>query len=142
MSLKSVLTHLALWLVIFACWLVATRHFHPTLLIAVLATGVFVAASASAVYISRRIASESSRLRYIILLAVVVILLDLVAVITIQLIYDMLWGPDQNRFGFWFNIASDGFIIVLHLVGAAMARHVMRRWRRQRGGLREGAVLR
>jgi hypothetical protein len=48
-----------------------------------------------------------------------------------------LWGPDPLRFGFWFNLASDGFGIILHLAVATGVLRLARGWRR-RMKLREG----
>jgi NADH:ubiquinone oxidoreductase subunit 3 (subunit A) len=53
------------------------------------------------------------------LLATVAVL-DLIAVLLIQFMYDWLWGPDPRRFGFWFNMLSDGIIIVVHIVAATI----------------------
>jgi len=47
-----------------------------------------------------------------------VAVLDLVAVLLVQFIYDRLWGAGPLRYGFWFNMASDGFGIAVHLVAA------------------------
>lgn len=55
-----------------------------------------------------------------------VAVLDLIAVPLIQFIYDWLWGPDPRRFGFWFNVLSDGIIIVVHVVATMMVMWVAR----------------
>jgi hypothetical protein len=44
--------------------------------------------------------------------------IDLAAVLLVQFIYDRLWGADPLRYGFWFNMASDGFGIAVHVVVA------------------------
>jgi hypothetical protein len=113
--------HLAVWLCVLIFLLVATRQYHPTLLIAISATAALVSVSALAVYINRLFLLPTFARRrrwgqYAILLLATVIVLDLIAVQTIQAIYDWLWRPDPLRFGFWFNVMSDGFIIVAHLV--------------------------
>jgi hypothetical protein len=120
-----------LWLGLFIGWLLATRHYHPTLLIAVLVTTILVSASALAVYINRHVlqtqfARHRSLLKYAVLLITLLVALDLIAVLSIQRIYDLLWGPDPNRFGFWFNFGSDGFIIVLHLIAAVSLEWIMK----------------
>ena len=53
----------------------------------------------------------------------------LAAVLSIGAVYDWLWRPDPLRFSFWFNLASDGFIIVLHLSVAAAVVWLARRSR-------------
>jgi hypothetical protein len=135
MSLRTSAYHVALWVCIFIGWLLATRQYHPTSLIAVLATAVLVSASALAVYINKqalqtRFARHRSWTIYAVSLIALVTTLDLFAVISIQLIYDLLWGPDPNRFGFWFNIGSDGFIIVLHLIAAVCLGWVIKQLRK------------
>lgn len=117
-------THAAVWLAVFLFWLFVTRGFHPTLAIAMLATAVLVAAFALAVYANDlfllpRLARRRLWLRYALSLLLVVVILDLAAVLLIQFIYDQLWGPDPLRYGFWFNMASDGAGIILHLALAA-----------------------
>jgi hypothetical protein len=124
MSFTSMLLQITLWLGIYAAWFYSTRQFHPTLSLELLATGVLVAASAIAVYINTlvlvpRLFRPGSRWKYWGALTATILLLDLLAVLSIQFAYDRIWGPDPLRFGFWFNMASDGFIIALHVAGAA-----------------------
>lgn len=112
-----------IWTGVFIFLLLATRRYHPTLLIAVSATMVLITVSALAVYLNNlwllpRFARRRARGQYALLLVAIVIVLDLIAVLTIQAIYDLLWRPDPLRFGFWFNVLSDGFIILAHLVAA------------------------
>ncbi|XHX81169.1 MAG: hypothetical protein RBJ76_14875 [Stenomitos frigidus ULC029] len=112
-----------IWLGIYAVWLLSTRQYHPTLLIAIIATAILISISALGVYSNKhllrnRLSQRRSWGTYGIQLIISIAALDLIAVISIQTIYDRLWGPDPNRFGFWFNMASDGFIIMLHIVAA------------------------
>jgi hypothetical protein len=115
-----------MWLGVFAFWIAATRQYHPTPALAVLATAVLVSASAAAVYINSlflvpRFARRHLWWQYVTALLATVAVLDLIAVPLIQFIYDWMWGPDPRRFGFWFNVFSDGTIIVVHIVAATMA---------------------
>ena len=112
-----------IWLGVYVVWLLSTRQYHPTLLIAIIATAILISTSALGVYINKhllwnRFSQRRSWVTYGIQLIMSIAALDLIAVISIQTIYDQLWGPDPNRFGFWFNMASDGFIIMLHIVAA------------------------
>jgi hypothetical protein len=121
LTFRRVILHLSVWLCVFFLWLFATRQFHPRLSIAISATATLVSASALAIYLDRllllpKFARRRLWWQYAASLAAVVIALDLIAVALIQLIYDWLWRPDPLRFGFWFNLASDGFIIALHLI--------------------------
>lgn len=123
-SVKSAIVHLAVWGCVFAAWLLATRQYHSTWPIALLATGVLVSAAALAVYLNRSLRVRRAALgfgwwRYGGSLLAGIALLDLGAVLLIQFIYDQLWGPDPNRFGFWFNVGSDGAIITLHVAAEA-----------------------
>jgi hypothetical protein len=125
MSFWRIALHAAVWAGVFIFWLVVTRRHHPTLTIAVSATAVLVTSFALAVYANslfllpgfarRRLWS-----RYIVSLLATVAVLDLVAVLLVQCVYDRLWGADPLRYGFWFNVASDGLGIAVHLA-AAMA---------------------
>ena len=123
MTLKRIFLHVAVWTGVFTFWLLVTRSHHPTLAIALSATAVLVAAFALAVYINSlfllpRLARRGFRLQYAVSLLVTIAVLDLAAVLVIQLIYDYLWGPDPLRYGFWFNVASEGVLIIIHLAAA------------------------
>jgi hypothetical protein len=122
-SLRRIALHVAVWAGVFLFWLSITRRHHPNLTIAVFATAVLVSSFALAVYANILFlvpifARRRLRLRYGISLLMTVAVLDLGAVLLVQLIYDRLWGADPLRYGFWFNFASDGFGIVVHLVAA------------------------
>ena len=126
-----------IWLGVYAVWLLSTRQYHPTLLIAIIATAILISISALGVYINKhllrnRFSQRRSWVTYGIQLIMSIAALDLIAVISIQTIYDQLWGPDPNRFGFWFNMASDGFIILLHIVAAQGITWIAERLRNRR----------
>ncbi len=130
MTFRRVILHAFAWLCVFALWLVATRQFHPTWTIAVCATAILVSASALAVYLNALVLRPRFAGRwpqYALALFTTVALLDLAAVLSIGAVYDWLWRPDPLRFGFWFNVLSDGFIIVLHLLMAAVVLWLARR---------------
>lgn len=120
MGLRRVILHAAVWLLIYWLWLWNTRGFHPTWTIAACATAILVSASAAAVYLNALVLrprfARGRRLAYVISVCAVVLALDLAAVLGIGAVYDWLWGPDPLRFGFWFNLLSDGVIINLHLL--------------------------
>ncbi|MGA9998128.1 MAG: hypothetical protein WBP93_22130 [Pyrinomonadaceae bacterium] len=125
MSFRRIALHVAVWSGIFFFWLVVTREHHPTLTIAASATAVLVLSFALAVYANSlllvpRFARQRRWLRYVISLLATVAVLDLVAVLLIQFIYDRLWGADPLRYGFWFNMVADGFGIAVHLVAAML----------------------
>jgi hypothetical protein len=109
------------WIAGFAFWLFISRDYHPTLLIAISATGVLVTVSALAVYLNHlvllpRRTEHHSYTRYFVQLGISVVVLAVAAVFIIQVIYDYLWGPDPNRFGFWQNLAYEIIFISIHVI--------------------------
>jgi hypothetical protein len=131
MSFWRIALHVAVWSCVFVFWLVVTRQHHPNLTIAASATAVLVASFALAVYANSLLlwpgfARRRLWLRYGISLLATIAILDLVAVLLIQFIYDRLWGADPLRYGFWFNMASDGFGIAVHVVAAMLVMWVSR----------------
>jgi drug/metabolite transporter (DMT)-like permease len=123
--MRRALLHLTAWLAVFVGWLLVTRPYHPTRTIAIGATAVLVSTSALATYADRlvlvpRFARQSGWRAYVVSLSATVAALDLSAVLLISLIYDWLWHPDPLRFGFWFNVASDGVIIGGHVVAVRL----------------------
>ena len=137
MTLRRVLLHAAVWLCVYALWLTATRRFHPTWTVAASATAILVAASALAVYLDAlvlrpRLARRRLWAQYALSLLAAVAVLDVAAVLSIGAVYDRLWRPDPLRFGFWFNVLSDGVIIVLHLLAAAWLARLRGRQKRAR----------
>lgn len=123
MSFRRIALHVAVWSGVFVFWLLVTRQHHPTLTIAASATAVLVSSFALAVYTNSllllpRFAQRRFWLRYGISLLATIAVIDLAAVLLVQFIYDRLWGADPLRYGFWFNMASDGFGIAVHVVVA------------------------
>lgn len=135
MSVRRFALHLVVWSGVFTFWLIVTRQHHPTLTIAASATAVLVSSFALAVYANHlfllpAFARQRFWLRYAISLLATIVALDLIAVLLIQFIYDRLWGADPLRYGFWFNLASDGFGIAVHLAAAMVVVWVVRFIRR------------
>jgi len=135
MSFWRIALHVAVWLCVYVFWLAVTRQHHPTLTIAVSATAVLVSSFALAVYVNSlflvpEFAGRRRWLGYVISLLATVVVLDLAAVLLIQFIYDRLWGADPLRYGFWFNMASDGFGIAAHLAAAMIVMWIARVIRR------------
>ena len=117
---------------IFAFWLFASRTHHPTLLIGALATAVLVAVAAVAVYINRfmllpKYKAHPHTVMYLLLLLLTVVALSLVAVMSIGWVYDVLWGPDPLRYGFWRNLVYEAIFITVHVMIAMAVVGVMRR---------------
>jgi hypothetical protein len=123
MSWRRIILHLALWSGVFAFWLLVTRQHHPAWIVAASATAVLVSTFALAVYVNSlwllpEFAGRRHWLRYLLSLLALIMVLDLIAVLSIQLIYDWLWGTREGRYSFWFNMASDGAGIIVHVVAA------------------------
>ena len=121
----------ALWIL----FTMATRAFHPSLLIALAATGCLELASASAVYLNElllvpKFLSERRFLIYVAALFATVSLMTIGVVILIQVLYDIFWGPDPRRLGLWTNIESDFAWIAVHLIFGACVFRAWRHWRR------------
>ena len=124
-SVWRIALHVAVWSGVFLFWLLVTRGHHPTLAIALSATAVLVSSFVLAVYANSLLlwpvfAQRRLWLRYGVSVLATVLMLDLVAVLLIQFIYDRLWGADPLRYGFWFNMASDGIGIAVHLAAAML----------------------
>ncbi|MDT4897189.1 MAG: hypothetical protein QOH25_2266 [Acidobacteriota bacterium] len=129
--------HLVIWSGVFAFWLFVTRQHHPTWLVAASATAALVSAFALAVYVNSlwlwpKFAKRRRWWLYIAALLMTVAVIDLVTVLLIQFIYDWLWGTDAGRYSFWFNMASDGAGIIVHVVAAMGVLWIARSLRRSR----------
>jgi hypothetical protein len=136
MSLRRIILHLGLWLGVYAFWLFVTRGHHPTLMVAAAVTAVLVAAFALSVYINAlflqpRFAKRRLWLRYLAALLATVAVLDLIAVLLIQLLYDLAGVPREGRYSFRFNIASDGAGIILHVAAAMLVMRIVKHLRRK-----------
>jgi hypothetical protein len=122
-SARRIILHLIIWSGVLIFLVFFTRSHHPTLIAAAAATTVLVSACALAVYVNALwlvpgFAKRRSWLAYAVWLIAVVAVLDFTAVISIQLVYDWLGVPREGRYGFWFNMAADGFGIAIHVLAA------------------------
>ena len=125
LSSKRVILHLITWSGVLIFWVSLTRSHHPTLVVAIAATAALVSACALAVYVNAlwlvpKFAKRRLWLQYVAGLLTVVGVLDFMAVISIQLIYDRFQVPREGRYGFWFNMAADGFGIILHVAASVL----------------------
>ena len=137
MSFRRVMLHLVVWFGVFTFWLLVTRQHHPTWMVAALATAVLVSAFALAAYLNSlllwpKFAKRRRWLPYLLALLTTVAVIDLVAVLSIQLIYDWLWGTDAGRYSFWFNLTSDGAGIIVHVVAAMGVMWIVKYLRKSR----------
>lgn len=127
--------HLPAWGALWAFWVVASQRHHPNLGLNAAASALLVVTFACACYSnhcglipflwrSGRYAAYSSAL------LAVVARLSLTCTLSIQLVYDLCWGPDPRRFGFWANYAMEFALISLHvalIASGVAAWNVLRR---------------
>jgi predicted membrane-bound spermidine synthase len=137
LSQRRIILHLGLWVGVFAFWLFFTRQHHPTLIVAAAATAVLVSSFALAVYVNSlflqpRFAKRRLWLQYAAALLATIAILDLLAVLSIQLLYDFAGVPREGRYGFLFNMAFDGAGIFLHVAAAMFVFRVVKHLRRKR----------
>ncbi|HUQ34386.1 MAG TPA: hypothetical protein VM095_19855 [Pyrinomonadaceae bacterium] len=136
MSSRRIIFHLGLWLGVFAFWLFVTRGHHPSMIVAASATAVLVSAFALAVYVNSlflqpRFATRRLWLQYLASLLATIVVLDLITVLLIQLLYDFAGVPREVRYGFLFNMASDGAGIILHVAAAMFVMWLVKHLRRK-----------
>jgi hypothetical protein len=128
----SVRLHVLAWIAVYAVELRLTRRFHPRLSIAALATAILVIASATAAYANLlhlwpRARARRAWGRYLAELAASIAASAGIAVIAIQGVYGLLWHPDPLRFGWAFNLASDAFVVGVHVMLLALFARLARR---------------
>ena len=129
-------SQVVLWFALWILFTIATRKFHPTLIIAASATGCLESASASAVYFNElllvpKLLALRRFFSYAAALLLSIALITIGVVVLIQLLYEIFWGPDERRFAFSANIESDFGWIAVHIVLAAGLRRVWGRWPRR-----------
>lgn len=124
-----VAVHAAVWVALFAFWLVATRGNQPTWGVAVVATLVLVGASAGGVYadwyLLRPRFAARRWVRYAVGLVAVVAGLTFLTVPLIQAVYNLAGIPQEGRFGFWQNVGLEAVWYAVHIGVAAGVRAVM-----------------
>lgn len=120
LEMQRLLRHTTLWIVVLAFWVFTSRDHHPTWLLNWIATTVLVGASAAAIYVDALVLRRQPPLLRALELVGVVAGLDVAAVLVIRTAYDLLWGPDPARYGFWTNVGLEAAFIGVHL-GVASA---------------------
>lgn len=117
---------------VWAFWAFVSRNNQATPTLLVIATTLLVGGSALGVYANHllwipRLLRRGHPLRYAAALGATLLVLTLAVVLGIQLAYDVLWGPDPLRFGFWTNVGMDFLFVSLHVLLAAGAVALSRR---------------
>ena len=127
-----VILQVIVWFALWILFTIGTRAFHPTLLIAASAIGCLELASATGVYLNEfllapKLLAPKKVFAYVTLLFLSASLIAIGVVVVIQLLYDILWGPDPRRLRFWINFESDFAWIAVHIGLAAVVAGIWRR---------------
>ena len=128
----SKVQQVAVWTFLWCFWSFMSRNNHPTLFIDLIATGLMLACFAAVVYFNWLVLVPRFWYRrqfglYWLCLAFASCALTAAVVVLIQEVYDMLWGPDLLRFGFWVNYGLDFTGMMVHLALAALVVRLVHR---------------
>ena len=128
----AVLWQIVGWFGLWLFWFVVSRHNHPTLVLDAIATAVLVSAVALAVYANHfwlrpRLWRAKRFTEYALAMLVALGVLALGCVLLIQQVYDLLWGPDPRRFGFWANLGLDFSGLAIHVLAITACTWIFRR---------------
>jgi hypothetical protein len=113
-----------IWLLLYALGIVVSIGYHPTLLINVIVTALFLCAYASGVYLNHlilipRLFRSRNYLGYFSSLIGVMAVLTFIVLFAIRATYFSLWDP--NLIGdYWWNYGIDLFGMIVHVSGAAL----------------------
>ncbi|MBX7104613.1 MAG: hypothetical protein K1X57_11065 [Gemmataceae bacterium] len=121
---RAIWLSLLAWLAVGGFWLVVTRGYHPTLLLAVIVTAALMTAYASAVYVHHlllipRYWRTGRPGMYALGLVVTMVGLTGLALAVIRTLYLHSHGPDPDPNGVYVHFAIDLFGMAVHLLGAA-----------------------
>jgi hypothetical protein len=125
--MPRIAVHAAVWVAVFAFWLVVTRGNQPTWQVATAATLVLVGASAVGVYtdwyaLRPWLLAKRKWAAYLLGLLAVVTGLTFLTVPLIQAVYDAAGIPPEVRFGFWQNVGMEAVWYAVHIGVAAGVR--------------------
>ena len=123
---------LGIWSGLWAFWAFVSRNNQATPALLVIATTLLVGGSALAVHANHglwipRLLRAGHPLRYATALGATLLVITFAVVVGIQEAYDLLWGPDPLRFGFWENVGLDFLFVSVHVLAAAAGRALWRR---------------
>lgn len=116
------------WGLVFVCWMIVSRHNHPTLALNGIATFVLVGCSAIGVLFWKHAFAGREYIARTALRVTGVIALGTVAAVVIRFFYDMILGPDPRRFSFSANLVMDITFVAVHVLGARLMARVWKRW--------------
>ena len=121
-----------IWISLWFFWVFVSRHNHPIVLLNCLATALMLTSFAAVIYMNWLVLIPRFWLRqfffaYWFSLSVTACALTAIVVVLIQKVYDVLWGPDPLRFGFWINYGLDFTGMCVHLAAAALVVWLTRR---------------
>jgi hypothetical protein len=131
-SVRWIWLSILAWIGVWLFWLVTTRGFHPTFILAVIVTTSLIGVYAAATYVNHLILIprfwRTGRLgRYTAWLVVTMLLLTAAALWIIRASYAQLWGLDPDKDGVYKHFAIDLFGMAVHLSAAAVIVWAFRR---------------
>ena len=133
MKRSALIGSVVAWLALWAFWLLLTRDSHPTFLLALIVTTSLIVAYAMVAYIQHLYLiphywKQNRRGRYAGLLLALMLVLNALALTVIRVSYFQLWGPDADPYGAYKHFAIDLFGMVVHLLLAACAIRIWKRY--------------
>ena len=136
---------LVAWLGVAGFWLITTRGYHPSWVLAVIVTASLILAYAGATYLNHLVFVPRYWLagrygRYALTLLATMAVFTGVALAAIRVAYSKLYGPDPDPNGLYINYGIDFFGMVVHVLGAAVVVWVCGHWSKAERGRRSPMV--
>lgn len=122
--------HLGVWSAVWVFWAFVSRNNQASPTLLVIATTLLVGGSALAVSLNHRVwiprlLRTGRPWRYALALVASLLVIALGVAGGIHVAYDVLWGPDPLRFGWWANLGMDALFVSVHVLAAAGARALL-----------------
>jgi hypothetical protein len=120
----TILVQALAWVALWGFWVVVSRHNHPSLVLNAVASALLVATFAGTVHLNqlRLIPRLWDARRFTVYGGALLLAmggLALACTAAIHIVYDLLWGPDPARFGFWTNFGMEFVLIAIHVLVAS-----------------------
>lgn len=125
---------LGVWSGVWVFWAFVSRNNQASPALLVIATTLLVGGCALAVHLNHglwipRLLRAGRPGRYALALGATLLGIAFVVAGSIHVAYDVLWGPDPLRFGWWANLGMDALFVSVHVLVAAGARALRAGWR-------------
>jgi hypothetical protein len=117
----KVALHLFVWITLIGVYSFIFRANHPSITVDLISTSFLMFGSSIAVYTNlllktQKLSGKLTTANYILAMAFVVLITTIGVVLSIQVVYDSLVGPNPLRFGLLTNLVLDFTWIIFHLV--------------------------